>query len=563
MTERRQLVVLAVAVLLLVTAGLPGVVVAQEDGGDTDGTASASDPCSGLAPGAAWVCEGLFGVVEWVIAGVQSLVRGMFEAVVEFIVATPAPYADGEMALVEQPDNPPWGGLYDLYLTKTLPIGIGLWALIVLLVQVTTVFTHTAGGEYQRSRLTRRAAFGILMLIAWWPMGAFTLHLANALTTTVAPSGTQMVGTISEFFANIGGGLIAAVLLYLSAGVVAVLLVALFLARFVIIFTLMPAMPILIALWIVDEGPLKPLAEVAESIGGLFVPFVFMTLPTAAILLVGYTVQDALRRWLASLPVVGVASSPEATSAYALILFVFWVMALIAPLFVLFGRRGLFPLAYLSAGFIAGRSLSIPRGGRSGTTIGGRQSTEATASSAGAAGSAAGSTVGSTTTLPRPFEQGLPARTGASGGTRGTGGRGGSAASGSSGGVTIGETSGLGDDYSIRARPTDWIELNQQLPDDRQYKFGFSQNGEFQPLRTGPPNTNKSTILRGRIGEIADSRHFAGKSDMYLRDDEGEYYDLTQLLEKARKEAQVDREARQIALDARAVGHPSMERDES
>jgi hypothetical protein len=558
MTGSRRLVVLAVAVLLLVTAGLPGAAVAQEDSGDTDGTASASDPCSGLPPGATWVCEGLFGVIEWAIAGIQSIVRGMFEAVVEFIVATPAPYADGEMALVEQPDNPPWGGLYDLYLTKTLPIGIGLWALVVLLVQVTKVFTHTAGGEYQRSRLTRRAAFGILMLIAWWPVGAFTLHLANALTTTVAPSGAQMVGTISEFFANIGGGLIAAVLLYLSAGVVAVLLVALFLARFVIIFTLMPAMPILISLWIVDEGPLEPLAEVAESIGGLFVPFVFMTLPTAAILLVGYTVQDALRRWLASLPVVRAASSPEATSAYAIILFVFWVMALIAPLFVLFGRRSLFPLAYLSAGFIAGRSLSISRGGRSRTTVGGRQSTEAAVSSAGAAGS----TVGSTTTLPRPFEQGLPARTGASGGTRSTGGRGGPSAGGSSSGVTIGDTSGLGDDYSIRARPANWRELKEQLPDDRKYEFGFSQSGEFRPLSTGPPNTIKRTILQDRISEMADSRHFAGQSDMYLRDSEGDYYNLTDVMEKARRRAQVDQEAREIALDARAVGHPSMERDD-
>jgi hypothetical protein len=153
-------------------------------------------------------------------------------------------------------------------------------------------------------------------------------------------------------------------------------------------------------------------------------------------------------------------------------------------------------------------------------------------------------------------------RAGASGGTRGGGGSRSSPTGGAGGGgVTIGDTTGLGDDYSIRAQPTDWIELDQRLPDDRQYKFGFSQNGEFRSLNAGPPNVNKSTILHGRISEMADSRHFAGKSDMYLRDSEGDYYDLTPLLEKARKEAQVDREAREIGLDARAVGHPSMERD--
>lgn len=550
---------LAVAVLLLVGAGLPGMAVAQED--TTDG--STSGPCEGLPPGASWVCEGLFGVVEWVVDGVQEIVRGMFEAVVEFVVATPAPYADGEMALLEQPDNPPWTALYDLYLTKTLPIGVGLWAVIVLLVQFTKVFTHTAGGEYQRSRLTRRAAFGILMLIAWWPVGAFALHLANALTTTIAPSGAQMAGTISEYFANIEGGLIVAVVLYFSSGVVAFLLVALFLARFVIIFTLMPAMPILIALWIVDEGPLEPLAEVAESIGGLFVPFVFMTLPTAAILLVGYSIQDSLRVWLASIPVIGGAasSSGAATSAYAIILFLFWVMALIAPLFVLFGRRGLFPLAYLSAGFIAGRSLSTARGRRSGSgvTIGSGQATTGEASGAGAgAGAAAG---GQAATLPRPLERGPPAqpRLGSRGGGGAAGAGGGSPPGGDSGGVDIGDGSDLGEDYPIRAHPTTWRELDEQLPGDRRFKFGFSREGEFQSLNAGPPNITKEKLLGGRVNTMADSRHFAGQSDMYLRDDQGEYYDLTSLLEKAREETQVDREAREVVQDAREYGR-SVER---
>jgi len=136
----------AVGSLLFVIILCSRVVAAQ------DGATAAASQCEGLAPGASWICQGFFGVVEWFIDNLQAIVRGMFESVLEFILNTPAPYADGERALLQRPDNGPWPALYDLYLTRILPIGLGVWALLVLLVQFTRLFTAGVGSTYRRAR---------------------------------------------------------------------------------------------------------------------------------------------------------------------------------------------------------------------------------------------------------------------------------------------------------------------------------------------------------------------------------------------------------------------------
>jgi hypothetical protein len=531
------------------------------------------------------------GVVEWFVGGIQDIVEGMFTGVIEFIVDTPAPYQDGEMAFFQSPDNPPWTSLYELYLTKTLPIGIVLWALIVLLTQFTRLFTHTAKGEAQRTRLTRRAAFGFLMLIAWWPVGAFTLHMAGSLTTAIAPTGQQMAGSINEFFANIGGGLITAILLYFSSGVLALLLLLVFLTRHVAIYVLMPLMPVLIPLWIVDEGPMKYVAGVAESIGGMFVPFVFMTVPTAAILLVGYTIQDALRQSLGSVALLpGVSGA--ATSAYAIILFMFWVMALIAPLFVLFGGRAGLPLAYLTAGYLAGRGMSgfARRGARGLRNAGGTSAASASGATAGAS-RASGSAVGSRLPAPgrpaalRPQLEDSVGAEGVGGGTPGPGGVSGPlvvvpGGSGSSFGSRFragpgsegpgagsasrpwNDVSGGIDRDRVRARITPEAGFAEQLPDDRRYMFGYSREGEFQVVGHQDQLT-KSDVVDRKYPQMADTHLYADKSDMYLRDDQGELYDVTPRWQYNQQHDRFDEEARDVVYQAQNYGSETFGADHS
>lgn len=544
-----------VVLLLLVCTQL----VAAQDG-------AAAGRCTGLAPGASWICRGVFAVIEWVVRNIQALVQGLFEAAVEFIVTTPAPYADGQRALLKRPDNGPWPALYHLYLAQILPIALGVWAVVVLLVQFTRLFTATVGDEYRRTRLTRRATFAVLFIIAWWPAGAFALHLADALTLTLAPSGAQMLATVADFRANVGGGLLVAGLAYLSAGVVAVLLVALFLARYVVIFSFMPLMPIVIALGVIDEGPFKPIAGIAKSIGNLFVPFVFMTLPTAAILLVGYTIQDALETTLADVSVLA-TTQPGATSAYAVILFVFWVLALLAPIFVLLGSRGVYPLAFLGAGFVAGRSLSVarPRLG-TGTTVGGGAGAGAATGAKDAAATATDGTVGTVSAgggATRALTEGT------TGGVPAVSERGGVDGLGSGGtdpdGFTPGEASGTepGGSLSepVASRVDSWTELEQQLSENRRYEFGYSSDGTFQPVSPSPPNATKESILHGRIREMTDLSHFEEAPDMYIRDDHGEYYDLTPLYEEVQKDLRIERHGRQTVREAQqyasARGEPA------
>lgn len=571
-----RLLVLVTVGLLLSSTIVAAPVAAQTDS-DNEGS---SDPCAGLSPGSKWICDGIMGVVEWFVDGIQEIVQGMFTGVIQFIVDTPAPYRGGEMAFFQEPDNAPWSSLYDLYLTRTLPIGIALWTLIVLLTQFTRLFTHTAKGEAQRTRLTRRAAFGFLMLIAWWPVGAFTLHMAGSLTAAIAPTGQQMAGSISEFFGNIGGGLITAILLYFSSGVLALLLLIVFLTRHVAIYVLMPLMPVLIPLWIVDEGPMKYVAGVAESIGGMFVPFVFMTVPTAAILLVGYSIQDALRQSMGSIAVLP-GISGAATSAYAIILFVFWVMALVAPLFVLFGGRAGLPLAYLTAGYMAGRGMSgvARRGARGLRNAGAGASSASGSGAAAAASSTSGSRTGRQLPVPgRPTA--LQAQVQDSVGTGGVGGSPGDVP-GPLVGIPGREDSGIGngfgagrgragsrtgsstrpweqvsggiDSEQVRARITPDTGLAEQLPEDRRFTFGYSSGGSFQRISRQDQLT-KPDVLSEKYPAFADSRLYSDKSDMYLRDDQGQLYDVTPQWQYDQQHAQFDEEAREVVFQAQDYG---------
>lgn len=571
--------VLVALVLSVLVMSLPVMAQPGSTTGSTTGTAATdagTDPCTGLPPGATWVCDGVMHIIEWFVSRIKTIVQGIFQGVVQFIVDTPAPYHDGTMAFFKHPDNAPWGSLYDLYLTKTLPIGIAMWALIVLLLQLTRLFTYTAAGEYRRARLMRRAAFGLLMLIAWWPIGAFVLHMGSALTTAIAPSGEQMAGTVNEFFGNIGGGLIAAILLYFSSGVIAFLLLIVFLTRHVAIYVLMPLMPVLIPLWIIDEGPMKYLAGIAESIGGLFVPFVFMTLPTAAILLVGYTIQDALRQSLGPIAVLP-GGQEAATSAYAIILFVFWVMALIAPLFVLFGRRAGLPLAYLTAGYLGARGLrGAARRGSSRIWHNG----PSIKSPFGNGETAAGSRSLPAVHTDQPIALETHSRTGngngAGDGTVGSGGVVGPLTRvrdtdgiGGDGGADPGiggteswsatrhspwdDVSGGIDQGSVRARVTPESGFDQQLPDDRRYTFGYSRDGGFQQVGRQERLT-KSDVMEQKYPEFADSRLYEGKSDMYLRDDQGQLYDVTPRWQYDQQHTRFDAEAREVVLQARDYG---------
>jgi len=556
---------------LILSSILASPVAAQ-----SDSTTTESDPCSGMSPGSKWICDGIMGIVEWAIDTLQGIVQGLFTSIVEFIVDTPAPYQNGEMAFFTAPDNAPWASLYELYLSVTLPIGIALWALIVVLVQFTRLFTHAAQGEYQRTRLTRRAAFGFLMLIAWWPVGAFVLHLGGALTTTIAPSGEQMVGTINEFFANIGGGLITAILLYFSSGVLAFLLLLVFLTRYVAIYVLMPLMPVLIPLWIIDEGPMEYVSGVADSIGGMFVPFVFMTVPTAAILLVGYTIQDALQQSLGSIAVLPAVSGP-ATTAYAILMFIFWVMALVAPLFVLFGGRASLPLAYLTAGYLAGRGFSgVARRGVRGLRNARTGASAASGSASTAASSSvAGSSVGDRLPVPgrsTALQSHLDESVGGSGGGAGTAGvsgplvrlpGGGQSGVGSGMGAGSGRggfgtestsrpwddvTGGIDSDL-VRGRITPGSGFGEQLPEERTYTFGYSKEGKFQKV-THQDQLSKSDVMNRKYPQMSDTHLYSDKSDMYLRDDQGHLYDVTPQWHYDQQHVRFDEEARDVVYRA-------------
>jgi len=237
------------------------------------------------------------------------------------------------------------------------------------------------------------------------------------------------------------------------------------------------------------------------------------------------------------------------------------VMALVAPVVVLLGTRGMMPFVYLGAGLVSGAAL----GRSAGQAWRNRPRWSSNRPSWGrGSGSPSTTSPGQPSSLPhggRPIEARSLARTrGDPASGTGPGHRYGPGGSprpalppGPVDGPSVGSTpsGGLADTHSVRARPRNWRELSDQLPDDRRYEFGYSLEGDFQAVSSGPPNVNKSDITGQKFRRMTDSRVFEDMPDMYLRDNNGEYYNVTALRDQLKKDDQLDREFRDVVTAAR------------
>ena len=93
----------------------------------------------------------------------------------------------------------------------------------------------------------------------------------------------------------------------------------------------------------------------------------------------------------------------------------------------------------------------------------------------------------------------------------------------------------------------------EQLPEDRRYSFGYSRGGEFQIIGHQRKLT-KSDVMDRKYPQIADTNVYSDKSDMYLRDDQGQLYDLTPQWHYDRQHTKFDEEARDVVFQAQDYG---------
>jgi hypothetical protein len=331
-----------------------------------NGTGNASNPCAGMGTVEGAVCTGIrngigslvAGVVEYIADGILSALRNAAETFIEVLVSRPVPLRNGEVELVQRPTNPPMGAVYDLWLVIGLPAAIAVWALMMLLMRL-TVFLPSQAVSVAQSRAKRLEGwFALFRILSSWIWCALVLHLTLGIAVWFAPSGDQIFTSFESLAETAVSGGIAALIVYLSSGILFVLVLLVFGLSFLAPFVLLPAYPLFIAISIPDFWIFEWFAQKGESLRSLFAPAAFMPVPTAIILGAGYPVLNAIRGSLSG-PIASIAGVPT----YIILLLVMWAAALVSPLFLFLGTRKMRPLSMFAAGALgAATAGNVSRG---------------------------------------------------------------------------------------------------------------------------------------------------------------------------------------------------------
>jgi hypothetical protein len=299
------------------------------------------------------ICKASNFLFGWVIGGVVSFVQGVITGLVNMIFGFPTPKVDGHIALFQKPTNQPWTGLYESWKTEAMPMGFLIWVLMLVGILFTQVFTSDPSTALKLRELRSRAWKVLFGILGSWAIGAAILFVVNSTILTIAPDGSDIASNFAVFGGSVGAAGAAGLLVWFFEGVLFLFIMLLLLAQKAMVFIMMWSLPVLIPLAAIDVGPIKYISKPARGIIDMFIPFIFMTLPMALVLRVGYEVVNALNQGIVAQ--LGMWASQSNT---ALILG-FWIAAAVSPLFV-FSQTG--RIKGMAAGLL-GASVATNSGG--------------------------------------------------------------------------------------------------------------------------------------------------------------------------------------------------------
>jgi hypothetical protein len=299
------------------------------------------------------ICKASNFLFGWVIGGVVSFVQGVITGIVSLIFGFSIPKVNGHVALFQKPTNQPWTGLYESWKTEAMPMGFLIWVLMLVGILFTQVFTSDPSTALKLRELRSRSWKVLFGILGSWAIGAAILFVVNGVILTIAPDGSDVASNLAVFAGSVGAAGAAGLLVWFFEGVLFLFIVLLLLAQKAMVFIMMWSLPVLIPLAAIDVGPIKYISKPAQGIIDMFIPFIFMTLPMALVLRVGYEVVNALN----SSPVSQVAM--WASGGNVALILGFWIAAAISPLFV-FSQTG--RIKGMAAGLL-GASVATNSGG--------------------------------------------------------------------------------------------------------------------------------------------------------------------------------------------------------
>ncbi|WP_256301998.1 hypothetical protein [Haloarchaeobius salinus] len=284
------------------------------------------------------IIDALTDFVEELFQPLETLVEEYGNEVLQFVIGTDAPNA-----IFSRPTNGVWPSLYDYYWESIVPLALGVWALSIGLIILLESTSNLFSG-YQGARLKRRAFAGLLAILSWWWIAAFSLQFVDNLGVYILPdlSDVDLIETISY-------SALSAIAYAISVSVNNSLLASIaivYLARRIALYMFVLVMPLLIVMWIPSVGPFALVARFMKRLAGFYVPFLFMTFPAVVLFRLSAILGENF-----GLSVTGLIS---------------WILGLVTPFlalvapFVLFWQAG----AMFVASERIGRQVSTGRLGQ-------------------------------------------------------------------------------------------------------------------------------------------------------------------------------------------------------
>jgi len=293
--------------------------------------------------------------------------------------------AEGPLAVWDRPDAPLFGQLYDLAMGSMLRIAFLLFAAFFVIDWFANFSKHP-GADGPVDRLMLRAA-DCLHLLFSWPIAWGHFLLASFLAALLMPSQETIAGTVNEGLGNVVGlvsaGGAVVVLPFLLAIILWLLLKHA--GAFVYLVIGLATYPVLVGASVPDHWLLGRLGNFAENTRQKYVVAAWWPVPTAAVLGVGYTIDNALLELLTAGDLLNDAAGG------AIVYPALWLAALYAPIKVF--SDGTPPLLRRRSRSRAGGRPS--GGGGSGSPLSRGGTAAVTGGAAGALAGGAGSVAGS------------------------------------------------------------------------------------------------------------------------------------------------------------------------
>jgi hypothetical protein len=566
-----------VTVLLVVVAVGPGVAVVGAQSGnnsnsDTDRVTVKEDGQCGGGFFERKACQMMNSFIGWILTMIADFVQGVIGGVVDMIVGLPVPKHNGEPAIFQPPTNEPWTELYEKWWTKAVPIGLFIWVLMVAGVFFSQVYISDPSTELKRRELKHRSWKVLFGILGSWAIGSTVLWVANGIILTVAPDGNQVANSLGTFMGNLGSVALVGILVYVFGGLLFLWIALLLLVQKAVVFLMMWSLPILIPLAAFDVGPIKPLSKPARGTIDLFFPFIFLTLPMALVLRVGYIVLNGLNEGAAAQIVLTLSGTN------ALLILGFWILAGVSPLFVFkeTGRIKDFAAGLLGASvsnnlnetvqdaknqdwnvpprYDRGPETHDPEKGRDtsshggfGGGLGGGGTERQSMLAAGMADqSDDGGVTGPSPGSPAPTETD-PAVASGSSSTRSIGEQTtGRTTESSSATATGAET---GSDRAVSPEDVTQVGHPRDLPTETKFNVGrVKDNGEFQPVARDP-NYTRSGILSD-YNRLNTTSHYQDEKLFVQSQEDGSYFDLDSMSYREQSYEQMSRETSEDVINS-------------